>query len=516
MIFYTKLFLILSFLIAIINPAILYSQEFDGYALYNNGNENTTFLINKDGDIAHTWSLNRPCNYAVLMMDNGNIMRGAVNQGNQINGAAVGGLVQEIDPQGNVVWGFTYSSSEYVAHHDICLMPDGNVLLTAWEVKSNAELQALGYTGTSSKYPTHLIEVSQIEGTTEGEIVWEWHIIDHMIQDVDETKPNYGVVADHPELMDINVPSGGFGGPGGGGDWFHVNGVDYNAELDMITFSSRFLSEIFIIDHSTTTEEAAGHTGGNSGMGGDFLYRWGNPSNYDTPGNQKIAGPVHDARWVPDDGRPRAGYLQFFNNEGTNGNGSTVDAIELPFTEDGYNFMRTAGEEYGPSEATWRHVCRDDASGQSASYSLPNGNTFVNLSREYMYEVDENDQLVWQYSADPAKAFRYTCDHPGIQALIAQGVLTDGTCPIISATNEIEKERIRIAPNPSNAIFNIKGLASKYQVKQVIIYDVLGKEIQNLGAVSSINLSDHAAGMYYVNIRLNNDQLITKKVFVIK
>ena len=135
------------------------------------------------------------------------------------------------------------------------------------------------------------IEVAH-DGSSGGEIVWEWHIWDHLIQDYDPSKNNYGSIAEHPELIDVNMIEVAGGGPGGGGpggggrpggaggDWFHVNGVDYNAELDQIAFSSRHTSEIYIIDHSTTTEEAAGHTGGNSGMGGDIMYRWGNPSNY--------------------------------------------------------------------------------------------------------------------------------------------------------------------------------------------------------------------------------------------
>ena len=52
-----------------------------------------------------------------------------------------------------------------------------------------------------------------------------------------------------------------------------LNAVAYNEDLDQIALSSRFHDEIYIIDHSTTTEEAAGHTGGNSEWR-RLLYRW--------------------------------------------------------------------------------------------------------------------------------------------------------------------------------------------------------------------------------------------------
>jgi hypothetical protein len=491
------------------------AQEFDGYALFNRNNDNTTYLIDKNGDIAHTWSLARPCNYAVLLMGNGNIMRGAVNQANILNGAAVGGLIQEIDPQGDVVWEFEYSSSDYVSHHDITLMPDGNVLLTAWEVKGSADLDAAGYTGSSNiRYPTHFVEVSQIGDTSEGEIVWEWHMWDHMIQDEDEDKPNYGNVLEHSELMNINVVTGGGGGGpgGGGGDWFHVNGVNYAAERDQICFSSRFLSEVFIIDHSTTSLEAAGHTGGNSGKGGDFLYRWGNPENYGAIGSQEISGPVHDARFIPDDGRPRGGFLQFFNNEGVNGN-STVDAIELPLAADGYNYEKNADGTYDPSEASYRHLCEDDASGQSASNSMPNGNVFVNLSQGYMYEADLDGNVIWQYAADSQKAFRYVCDHPGVQVLTNIGVIEE-QCSIVNGTNNIAIESIKISPNPSTGIFNVGGISEEYSLEKITVSDLLGREIQSLKQASAVDLTDHAAGVYFINLHFAEAGVVTKKVIL--
>lgn len=499
---------------------MLTAQDFDGYALYNSQNSNTTYLINGEADITHTWSLDRPCNYAVLLMPNGNIMRGAVRQGNQINGPAVGGLVQEIDPQGNVVWEFEYSSADYVSHHDMTLMPDGNVLLTAWEVKEEDELTAMGYTGNQDeRWPTHFIEVSQINDTNQGEIVWEWHIFDHLVQDVDPDLPGYGIISEHPELMDINVETSGGGGGGGGpggnsGDWFHVNGVDYNAERDQITFSSRYLSEIFIIDHSTTTEEAAGHTGGNSGKGGDFLYRWGNPENYGMPGEQMIGGPVHDARFIPDDGRPRGGYLQFFNNR-AQPNTSTVDALELPLAADGYNYDRAEGQAWGPAEPTYRHVCLDYANGQSASNSMPDGNLFVNLSMQYMYEINPDGDVIWQYNNDSPKAFRYVCDYAGTEALNAAGV-SDDACSFLDNTDDISVERIRIAPNPSAGTFGINGIEASYDLRGVTVTDVVGNTVAIYGPVNSVDLSTAPAGIYFLNLHFAEAGTVTKKVSVVR
>ncbi len=515
------LFFILCLLICLSTNTIQ-AQEFDGYALYNSGGENTTYLIDKNGDIAHTWSLDRPCNYAVLLTEDGNLMRGATAQGNIINGAAIGGLVQEIDPDGNVIWEFEYSSADYISHHDITLMPNQNVLLIAWEVVSAAELQALGYDGNSYKYVTHFIEVSQIGNTNQGEIVWEWHMMDHFVQDEDSSLPNYGVISEHPELLNINVEtSGGFGGPGGppGGDadWFHVNGINYNAELDQIVFSSRYLNEIFIIDHSTTTEEAAGHTGGNAGKGGDFLYRWGKPSNYDTPGTQTFPAAVHDARFIPDDGRPRGGFVQVFNNEGNNGD-STIDAIELPFAADGYNYIKAPGQPYGPTDVTWRHECLDNAWGQSASNSMPNGNVFAAVSNELLYEVNLQGDVVWQYNASTLKAFRYTCDYNGIQVLMALGVIEPlCTPPVVDGVETLKDAAIQLAPNPSTGIFNIEGLTQHSAISSVQVFDVVGKKVleQNQVNITSIDLSDKVAGIYFVTIQLANKELITRKVSVI-
>ncbi len=480
-----------------------YSQSFDGYALYNKQNNNTAYLIDKNGSIAHTWSCSAGCNYTVLLKENGNIVRGGKNSSNQLNGAAIGGMVQEIDPSGSIVWEYVYSTADYCSHHDITLIGD-NVLLTAWEVKSTSELTQGGYDGaTSEKWPTHFVEIEQ--NGTGGQIVWEWHIWDHLIQDYDASKDNYGVVSDHPELIDVNMISsaGGPGGGPGGGDWFHVNGIDYNPSLDQIAFSSRHASEIYIIDHSTTTAQAATHSGGNSGMGGDILYRWGNPSNYGASGSQVIPGAVHDVRWIKD-GAPNAGWLQVFNNEGGSGGHSAIDAIETPLS--GYNYSITNGQAFSPSSYSWRHDCLDDADGQSASDRMSNGNVFVNLSEDYMYEVDASGNLVWQYNGGgPAKAFRYECAHQGIINLLNNPCGVD-----ITKTAE---DQIAVFPNPSNGIFTIDGIEQdNFTIK---IIDTYGKLILEYNNNNTIDLSSYSNGIYFLKITQQNNTLI-KRISLIK
>ena len=474
------------------------AQQMDGFALYNTNNSSTAYLIDAEGDIAHTWSCPTQANYALALRDNGNIVRGCVNNSNQLNGAAVGGKVQELDPEANVVWEFNYSTSEVVTHHDLALMPNGHVLLTAWEVVEGEELDNLGYTGNGSKLATHFIEVAQ-DGTG-GEIVWEWHIKDHMVQDVNPDLENYGQILDHPELLNANLSTGGGGPPGGGGsasDWFHVNGVDYNPDLDQIVFSSRFLSEIFVIDHSTTTEEAAGHTGGNSGQGGDFLYRWGKPANYGASGAQVITSACHDARWIIDDGRPNGGFIQVFNNSG-NGGGSAVDAVDAP--HEGYNYAYTPGAAFEPTNYSWRHECMADAPGQSAADRMADGNIFVNLSSGqggagYMYEMDMEGNLLFQYNAQSQKAFRYPCDHPGIQALLAN------PCGEATGLNERAVLNWTVFPNPASGGVDFVGEFGLDGLDEVSVRDASGRLLQTATRVNRMDFAHYAPGVYFLEAR---------------
>ena len=239
-----------------------------------------------------------------------------------MDSGGVGGGVQFVDWNGNILWDFVLSNQQYQHHHDVEPIPDGeggyNILMVAWEAFSSAEAYAMGRVPGSIDNPLNQMwstAILEVEPYTNN-IVWEWHLWDHMVQ---ERAASYGAtfgnVEDHPELMNINEGNVGSGtGPGSSNaDWIHINAIDYNENLDQIAISSRFMSEIYIIDHSTTTEEAATHEGGNSGKGGDFLYRWGNPQIYNRgTNNDQILDDQHSVNWIPD-GYPGEGNLIVFN-----------------------------------------------------------------------------------------------------------------------------------------------------------------------------------------------------------
>lgn len=392
-------------------------EEVEDYNLYTSLNSTTTYLIDSDGNAVHTWeSSYRPGN-AVYLLENGDLLRTGNVTSSSFDTGGAGGIVQILDENSNVTWEFAYSSSDVRLHHDIEMMPNGNILMIAWELKSEAEAIAAGrdpsLLNDGELWPDHIIEVNPA-----GNIVWEWHVWDHLIQDYDPGQANYGVVADHPELIDINYTMRGR--QAGGADWNHTNSIDYNAELDQIILSVRNWNEIWIIDHSTTTAEAASHSGGNSGMGGDLLYRWGNPQAYDAgnASDQKLFA-QHDATWI-EDGYPGAGNILIFNN-GTGRDYSSVDEITPPVNEDG-SYSLNSGEAFGPTDFTWTYVAENPtdfyAERISGAQRLENGNTLVcEGTNGRFFEVTPAGEIVWEYQLENAHVFRvtrYTSDYPGI------------------------------------------------------------------------------------------------------
>jgi Arylsulfotransferase (ASST) len=430
---------------------------FQGYTLVAPLNSTKTRLIDMEGRVVHTWESKYTAGQDAYLLENGHLLRAATLNDSERHFATAGqgGRVQEFDWDGNLVWDFKFHDDKRVAHHAICRLPNGNVLLIVWEIKTADEAIAAGR--RPDKVPDAWLADSVVEikptGKTSGDVVWEWHAWDHLVQDVDASKANFGDVAANPQLIDLNFGDSDFGLPGGlmrggpprpssrdaavpgtskarderdagvdrlrgigyvGGasargnrgfvpDWTHVNSVAYNAEHDQIVICVRAFGEFWIIDHGTTTAEAASHSGGRRGHGGDLLYRWGNPRSYRAgPAADQRLFTQHDAHWIPK-GYPGDGHILVFNNGNgrPGGNYSSVDEIVLPVNERG-DYVRTPGKAFEPREPAKSYSAPKKADLfsfiMSGANRLPNGNTLICESVSgTILEVNPEGKTVWKY-----------------------------------------------------------------------------------------------------------------------
>ena len=415
-----------------------------GYTLFMTRWDNDVFLIDPLGRIAHAWHLDSSFNHAKLL-DNGNLL------------ADVRDIAIEVDPRGEIIWEYKIVG----LHHDFLKMPNGNVLLLVVGFKTREQAIAAGanpeFVHKDEVRYDYLIEVRPTS-KTEGEIVWEWSTWDHLVQDFDPSKPNYGAIAEHPELIDINftLETANKYAASPLQDWTHINSIDYNPELDQIMLSPRHFSELWIIDHSATTEDARGHSGGNSGMGGGLLYRWGNPRAYGrgTLADQRLFW-QHQTHWIPP-GLPGAGNILVFNNGNEFADAerfySSIDEIAPP--AEGYRYRRDEHAAYPPNNPEWTYAPEIPAHFYapiiSGAQRLPNGNTLiVDGTAGTISQTTPDGRIVWQYVApfsgrfylrqgerprvrrtrqtpygevvglaNPVyRAYWYPPDHPGLQAL---------------------------------------------------------------------------------------------------
>jgi Arylsulfotransferase (ASST) len=404
-----------------------------GYTLIAPMNSRDTYLIDLEGRVVHTWKSDATLGSSAYLLENGHLLRTAQMQRMPFGGPAFGGRIQEFSWDGKVVWDYTFGNDRQMPHHDICRLPNGNVLMIVCERKTAREAVAAGRRPETVR--DHLLSDCVLEvkptGKNTGEVVWEWHAWDHLVQEFDSSKANFDDVGKHPGRIDVNFGQNtidamiakpeelkklqALGYVGGAGrrpgrvssDWLHVNGISYNADLDQIMLCVHEFSELWVIDHSTTKAEAATDKGGKSGKGGRLLYRWGNPRAYRAGGvkDQQLFS-QHNAHWIPR-GRPGAGNILVFNNglRRIGGAHSTVDEIVPPVQ--GSTYKHEPGKAYGPEKAVWSYSAPKRTDFYSALISgaqrLSNGNTLICSGTDgTLFEVTAKKETVWKY-VNPAQ-----------------------------------------------------------------------------------------------------------------
>ncbi|MBK9256473.1 MAG: aryl-sulfate sulfotransferase [Saprospiraceae bacterium] len=379
-------------------------KAFEGYNLIYPHNQGNTYLLNNCGEVVHIWEDGFEWHPGITayLTPEGNLIRAKRLKNTSqdtINGGGSGAIVEIKDWENNLLWSYTLNNSKRRLHHDIAPMPNGNILVLAWEPKNRSEIVKAGRDTTRFNENRLFSEVIMEIDPKTDQVVWEWNLWDHLVQNFDNTKDNFGNVAERPGKIDINYQS-----ITGSVTWMHANAIHYNPFLDQIMVSIPTYEEIWIIDHSTTTSQAAGSTGGLSGTGGDLMYRWGNARTYQKGDvlPQKLFF-QHDSHWVLDfvsQADPNFGNIAVFNNR-AGSDFSTANIFTPPWDMYEWKYTMVNGV-WGPMNFydTFTHPVPTNlfSDGLSSVQFLPNRNVLIHSGRQgYAFELTPDKQIVWEY-----------------------------------------------------------------------------------------------------------------------
>lgn len=493
----------------------------DGYTLFGYKQANDVYLINNCGEVVNHWLTNNRLGVAYILED-GTLLKSGGNH------------LEIRDWDNNLLWEVDLSSFGLTQHHDIEPLPNGNILVLSRDFYTEADAIDNGRSPSTAPSGLSAEKIVEIKpaGANSLTIEWEWKIWDHLIQDFNSSVQNYGVVANHPELLNINLGSSS-------GNWIHANGLDYNKDLDQIVFSSRKMNEIYIIDHSTTTAEAASHSGGNSNKGGDFLWRWGNPVNYGQGliSDQKFYG-QHDPKWILP-GYPDAGKISVFNNGF--GRVPSYSSIHIIDSEVDLNGNYSLNGSFLPSNYLWSWDgdllgTTVYSASQSGLNVQANGNLlFCETIPGRISEVDPSGNLVWSYENPIGvdsytqgdviteqdnqvfRAEKYPSNFIGFigKDLTPTGIIENensvsDACNLLSVADEENLgNKVVIYPNPVSQKFYIE---SQIQLSGILIFDINGRLVKEFDTSLDIfSIENLPSGLYVIKI-ISDKGMVIKKI----
>ena len=464
-----KLHLALLFL-SLSSPLLLFGQNTigvtdfqpdlveEGYTLVYPHNQPHVYLLDMCGEVVHTWTnadTLRPGNVAYLQ-ENGDIVltyRPQIFANDPIWAGGGGATVERRTWDNDVLWSYTLNDSTGRLHHDIEVKPDGNVFAIAWEHFSATEALEAGRDSSlvpeDGLWSEMILELSP-DGDGGANVVWEWHAWDHLVQDLDSTLSNFGVVSDNPRLIDIN-----YGTPSSqASDWLHINAIDFNPFFGHLLLSVPTFDELWIVDYSNFDA-------------GELIWRWGNPEAYGmgNPEDKQLFY-QHDCHWVYDHvtlANPDFGKIAVFNNRVPGDNDEAFSSVHLlnpSYTDYDNNYATETGTDtYLPSDFDWSYTAPDSiySSGLSSFQRLENGNSLICYGRwGDTREITPDGELAWRYKtplvnaggfaapvsqgSEPTinqnltfRAHRYPADFAGFNGadLTPQGVLELDPMPLV-------------------------------------------------------------------------------------
>ncbi len=385
------------------NNIEVYNSELisDDLILAVENSSTTSYLLNKQGNKIYTWNFESTSGNDIELLSDGSIIGLFKDPNSTIDFGGFGGTAKIIDNNNNTTWEYTVSSDNSIAHHDVEMLPNGNVLMIIWERVNMDIANDNGVDFENDVFAEKIIEVN----TSSNTVVWEWNSWDHIVQDKFENLSNYGDINENPEKININYT---IDNPPGGsffinGDIMHANGLDYDEANDVIYLSVNYYDEVWVIDHSTTTSEAQSSTGGNYNKGGDLIYRFGNPNTYNSLGNK-----IFDRNHFPnllENGVEGEGNILVYVNGNSTGQ-SIVYELKMPTS---FNLLPNNDNE---PQIIWSFTDENlFANKLCGAIRLSNGNTLITESDYGFWEVTNDGEIVWKYKKDEETNFFWRSYH---------------------------------------------------------------------------------------------------------
>jgi hypothetical protein len=341
------------------------------------------YLTDKTGLHLNTWNFEDKLGNDLELLEDGSIVGLFKPESISFSFGGYGGILKKFDSSAALVWEYELNNEDYLLHHDFEILPSGNILLIVWEHFNEIEAQDLGFDGEGSIYLEKIIEWNP----ESRNIVWEWRSVDHLIQDFDPEALNHGLIADHPEKIDLNYNDN----DKDNGDLMHANGLFYDPIKDVIFLSVNFYSEVWVISHSNTTDES-------KTTSGDLKFRFGNSQAHQGIEDRMFYNNHHPSL-VKLDPLTVDRFLIFIN--GSNENQSKVYEFELPVIFDENPLL------WSTPEKTWSFTHPDLYYGKiSGAYRLSNGNTLICEGDYGYWEVTKNGEVVWKYNGDDKTFWR--------------------------------------------------------------------------------------------------------------
>ena len=348
-------------------------STFDGYTLIAPYYSTSTYLLDMEGNVVHTWKHDTPPGLHALLRPDGNLLR-PMRLGSKAK-ARVGGPsggFQIIDWNGKVLREFILNEPDRITTHGVTPMPNGNILCIGREFKTMADAIKKGRNPKSlPKQGVFGLDVGSVLGfwspfiievDPSNNIVWEFHKWDNIGTGPDEFDINYMT----PEVTPL----------GAAVNWSYFNGVDYDPKTDRLIVTDRQFSEVYMIDRKTKK----------------VVWRYGNPSawgagkrpGFADNGDQKLFGPHHPT-FLPN------GHIQVHDNGWMRPTGNYSRVVEIdPLTDrEVWEFRAERPLNYASAY-------------QSGAQRLPNGNTLVtSATAGHIFEVTGGPvpRVVWEFVA---------------------------------------------------------------------------------------------------------------------